>query len=817
MDKHLDNFINASSSTQKKRIGELLDEIKVSKEELPKIIKGIENFKQDAPVALPFMQSGSVVNFNSIDQGLSDVRRAVTNLFDLSNSVSLLLENSALLLESEVAALEDDLVAMEKAVDNYGFLVGGANAYNFSYIETFADDTGRDAFDICPDRASLSFGPAQKAKVNNKEGTLVLPASQTVSYDLKYSIVATNGQGRGSVNPDATTNSNNMTSLGVPIVATKKAWRTVIEAEAPVRSSLAQAQGYTGAQVVVDYTLSSAAPASEITVEPYADTPMELVQVTTFVSADAHDGEDLLHQKMLLDQPKTFHFPMRSVYKVRLVLNQPTYDRVSTATTAEDEYRVAWEALQNRLKQLKDKLSYNRAGDFNHLLFLVLVYFQQKNSKMFSNPKFMPAKYNGPAGIPALIEAIKRASRPGGSYRLGLGAGVRNGRQTSEAGFDLSQFVQRMFQKKDELYDVLASREVSLFQDSLKRKGIYDPKGVMSPLQMIYQNGWVYRYSLGLEKVAIGVGSSSFRGFHITKPFDAPGDIGEISIKTSQTNYRNPLLGKDNSVFTSVEYSVSNQSTPERESDWIPILPVGTTIIESERLYPDDTGRAALRFKADVGATVTVYRNNVTMPLPSSSIEYDSLGQTIVAVKIPATDYNPDDILTATYNPAVDATTVSFADQGFDLPPLTNANDSSGAGEGFAATSGNNEVALHFDPYVDQGKVAVDTYSLQSGMLSYQPIVVKLKGGEIATNLTNYGVGDQASLPSDGYYYIQSGRTLIFNRPITDPFRVYYQYLQNNVRVRTVLRCDSKNFVSPKVDTLQIKAKTRRPNRRGVL
>jgi hypothetical protein len=205
------------------------------------------------------------------------------------------------------------------------------------------------------------------------------------------------------------------------------------------------------------------------------------------------------------------------------------------------------------------------------------------------------------------------------------------------------------------------------------------------------------------------------------------------------------------------------------------------------------------------------------MPLPSSSIEYDTLGQSIVAVKIPITDYNPADILTVTYNPATQYTNISFADQGFDLPPLTNAYDSTGAGEGFSSTSGSNEVALHFDPYVDQAKAAADIYSPQSGMISYQPIVVKLKGGQIATNLTNYGIGDQATMPSDGYYYIQSGRTLIFNRPVTDPLRVYYQYLQNNVRVRTVLRCDSKNFVSPKVDTLQIKAKTRRPNRRGVL
>lgn len=52
---------------------------------------------------------------------------------------------------------------------------------------------------------------------------------------------------------------------------------------------------------------------------------------------------------------------------------------------------------------------------------------------------------------------------------------------------------------------------------------------------------------------------------------------------------------------------------------------------------------------------------------------------------------------------------------------------------------------------------------------------------------------------------------LIFNQPITSAFRVFYSYLENNVRVRVVLRSDDKNFVSPKADLYQIKAKVRQP------
>lgn len=815
MDKYLDNYILASSSTQKVRIGELLDEIKVSKTLLPKIIKSFEDYGQDAPVALSYSEKGTTANFGPVEQSMRDARQAIARLYDMSNDISIVLENSAYLLESEVAALEDDLIAMEKAVDNYGFLMGGSNAYNFSYLETFSDDTGRDVFDECPDRASLGFGPAQKAAINVKEGTLVLPKDVVRSYDLRYRILATNAPVNATGQPIATTN-----AMGDPAVSVNKAWRSTVESPAPLTTTIHQAKGYKGAQVLVEYTLSSAAPASEINIEPFADTPIQLVQVTTYKSAKDTEGENLMVAPVLLDSPKTLHFPMRSVYKVELVLNQPTYNRVTTATTTEDEYRQAYESLQARLKDLKDKLSYNRSTDFNHLLWLVLCFLQGNNSNIRPNPKYMPSQYVGAAGIPALIEAIKRNSRP--PTRLGMGGHgphTRSGSKTANPydNFDIEQFVTAMFQKKDELYDFLAQREISLFEQQLARKGIYDPKGVLSPIQMIYQNGWVYRYALGLQKVAIGVGSSSFRGFHITKPLDSSGDIGEISIRSQHTNYRSPELHKDNSVMTSVEFSVSNQSNPMSESDWIPILPVGSTIVEAERLYPDSTGRCALRFPANVSSVITVYRNNATLELPTDAFEYDSQGQSVRAFRIPVSDYTPEDILSVTYVPAADYTNISFANYGFDLPPLTNAYDESGAGEAFASTSGNNEISLKNDPYIDAVKADASPYSNTFGMTTYQPITVKLTGGETAINLTNYSKGEQAALPSSGYYFVQSGRTIIFNKAITQPFRVYYQYLQNNVRVRTVLRCDTKNFVTPKVDSLQIKGKTRRPNRRGLL
>lgn len=122
-------------------------------------------------------------------------------------------------------------------------------------------------------------------------------------------------------------------------------------------------------------------------------------------------------------------------------------------------------------------------------------------------------------------------------------------------------------------------------------------------------------------------------------------------------------------------------------------------------------------------------------------------------------------------------------------------------------------MALRHAPYIDPDEVAGSFYSPLGGHIPYNPIVVQLSDRRIAVNLTNYGAGQQGALPlpDQGYYFVNSGKTLLFNQSVSN-FRVFYQYLQNSVRFRTVLRVNDKNFVSPSVDFVHIKAKTRRPN-----
>jgi hypothetical protein len=331
-----------------------------------------------------------------------------------------------------------------------------------------------------------------------------------------------------------------------------------------------------------------------------------------------------------------------------------------------------------------------------------------------------------------------------------------------------------------------------------------------------------YHYSIGMRTLAIGVDAPTFRGVHVSRPLPSNGDIGEIRLKVAESHFRVPLGAKSTDRITSVEYSVSNVSSPTDEGHWLPIMPIGLSFIEGERFFLDAVGKGFFRFPASLDNSIALYRNGLRVQLDSEqSFMYSTTGQAVVGIKFPLGSYSPTDMFTVDYTPAADYSTINFAAQGFDLPPLVVAHGSTGAGERFTSTADRFTASLTHTPWVDYAQVATSTYDATFGLNPYQPITVQLETGVDAINLSNYTAAldnDTSSivptLPAAdvGYYYYHSGSTLIFNQAITTAFRVFYQYLDNTVRVRTVLRVNSSDFVTPKVDYWHAKGKTRRPD-----
>lgn len=786
MRPYLTNYIETLSGRRRERIGSLLEEARVGKEQLSSVLGRLDQtVAGGSALVLQKHRSEALIRSLPIRANVVSMEDRIEELFQMANAIGLLLNSHSAILSSDVKAIEDELVAMNKMVSNFAFLLADNQSYDYAYLETFTDELNRDtSLGAIPDRSSLPFGPADQAVVRTEEGALGLPESILNSHGMVGEIIKSNA-GAFTISD---TGLHNVLRKG-----NSTGWKKTILTAGPVTAPLPEAEGRIGAQVVLEFRLIQPAPCSEINLSPYADLSVELLQVTTFDSDEDAEGTSHLMGPKLLDRPYTLHFPMRPVSKFQIVLNQPTYHRV---TRHEDVLEFRYHHLLESLDQRRETNShtYKRVYSVHTIEQAILLDVMGEGQQSVSLPANNLSPDRGPMDIGNLVLAF-RFDRP-------------------------SLWAEGIQDEAYILFDVLQQQPNNNVNDINRYDGDFEiTKNVRflasdNPISQVVDkamntqvidSGFTYYYNLGLHYVGIGVESPGFKGVYVSKPLPAPGDIGVVRIKTEEDNYFARFSARQSKVLTSVEYSVSNQSTPSREIDWRPILPINTNKVQGERLFLDEGGTGLFRFTADAASEMAIYRNGYTMSTGAGAVELIPGGQpgTLDGAKIALGSMAPEDIFTCDYYPIGDPTVLSFEDEDYRVPPLVSAFDEDGAGERFLSTSDRNLVTLASNPYIDMQQVAAG---------SYQPIVVQLDDGTVPQNLTDYRTRALVTLPADGYYYIHSGNTIMFNRPITTPFRVYYQYLQNNVRIRTVLRCNVQDFVSPRVDSVHLKAKTRNPD-----
>lgn len=779
MRPYLNNFMQTLSNRRQERVSDLLEEARVGKSQLNAVVSRLDTtIAGGDALLLDRVRPETRIRSSSFSLNVNLMRSRIEELFRVSNSVALLLNSHSALLSSDVKSLEDELLAMEKMIANYGFLLSDNQSYDYAFLESFSDVLNRDySLEVLPDRSSLPFGPSEQAFVHSENGTLSLPESVLNSHGMEVNVLRSNS---GSFTIEET-RLRNMLTMGM-----SRGWKRVMRTPGNINAPLPEGNGRPGAQVVLEFTLTEPAPASEIQIMPYADLSVELLSVRTFKSEDDNIGSEQLEASKLLDRPLTVYFPLESVQRFHIVLNQPIFHRVDKH---ENMLEFRYNHMLSRINDQRVGLNntYKRMYFIHTIEQSVLLDVMGQGHQSVSLPATNLSPNHGPMSPSELVMAF-RFDRPS----------LWNG-----GSDDDSYIVFNLLDDNQDLQNITRNNTDADLGNNMRILEDENPVAqvVNQSVDAASQESHAYYYNLGLHYVGIGVESPGFKGIYVSKPVPAPGDIGELRIKAEHENYRAKNSARHSNVLTSVEYSVSNKSNPENESDWEPILPVGTSFVEAERLFPDESGNATLRFPAGAGDTLEVYRNGYAMSFVPGILDVVR-GEpgTIVGLKIGPAVRAPEDIFTVDYYPVRDETVVSFESDGYEIPPLIAAHDSTGAGERFLSTRDRNVVTLNNKPYIDPNMVDQGTY---------QPIVVQFEDGSVAQNLTDYRNSTSVSLPAEGYYFIQSGDTIMFNQPIRTPFRVYYSYLQNNVRFRVVLRCNAPDFVSPKVDFVHLKAKSR--------
>lgn len=873
MQPFLTDFINTLTNRTAERVDGILEEAKVGKEQVKLIAQRLSDFREFSSLIFTPEVYGDIISRSVMSVNIRDLNIQLEEMYRIDNQASDLIESSKSIFSSQISALENEITALEKQVQNYGFLLADGGAYDYAYMEPFSDSLNRDFFDWdIPDRGSQVFGLGELAEVRPDEGVLCMSPHIKAS-SIAATIVKSNASALVATN-NGIENAVRFTS--------ERGWRYVIASPNPVTSSLPEAEGTTGAQVMIDFVLNQPTVCNEIRITPFSEHPIQILKVFLYESLDSAARDSVLPSEKTIDKPFSVQFSGRTVAKFSVLINQPIYDRAVEVVTAENPYREiadssnAYRRSKNNdltnsksvptLRLDKDRFNHKR---YSHLYFIIRQRMRQfRNRNLILDPKDINGIHGTP--LPAIrkdrwgdlvkiplvkerdIAAFYGRKDPayfwnGNSKKLQIMSNMIlnffEDRDSSLIGYPSGQRRQDInsnifqnsiisvlygdknldYQKIRPLVSFILSRfrDVSNFhtlqQDSaqaLQTNANLYPTPSISGV-----SSYNYKYFLGLEQISIGYSSPGQKAVFVTKPFDSVGDIGELRLKSSEQNIFDGSINGSRPI-TSVEYSVSNVTDPKKEEDWIPVLPIGQTEVSGERFFPDSAGLGLFRFPALRNKNIYIYKNNIQIPTNvTTNYVYDSTKTYVIGVTLPTGEFSGIDIYTVDYTPSPSHSTINFANRGFDQVPLINAYDQNGSGEGFSNSNNNTIVTLSHYPYVDEDQIQSNISSGQS-IGPYQPIVVSLLDGTIANNYTTYANTPQKTLDissTAGLQYLHKGNVLIFNHPITQNFRVYYQYLKNNTRVRVVIRVNSIQFASPKVDFVQIKAKTRKPNRADIL
>lgn len=786
-DPFLSQYITSLGKHQQVQVSSILNDAILSKTDLNLIVQKLTNFSQFIPVSLSLETQEGPIASSPFQINLRDSTKAIQDVYTYSNYISALLYNLGVLLTEDVVSLEGQLKSLEKTLNNFSFLTADNNAYSYGYLEDFANNNNRDSFPwLIPDRASQVFQSTDQAIVNSAENSLALAQNLQTTYSMIPSIMA--GNATAYVVSD-TGVKNSVTSIS------STGWRISFASPQPITSTLPGATS-AGAQVLVEFLLDQPSMASEIEIIPFSDTSMEISQVWVYPSNDDSNFFQLLMTPLEVSQPVTLHMQLQTVQKFRLLLNQTTYNRVADVVNRSE---ASYAQLTTQPIPPTRKWNFKQFFSYTH-----------KVTGNFSGGGLSrPTSYSLQRGS-TLWEVLRDNQQRLGSYQAWTSPAISTSALTN-LFLQNPGYYKKIFKTGIASYNFIASNQEQI----TPQPGDPSPVTAMNTPSAVVDNGFNYQYDLGLQYVAIGSNPVGSKGVFVSTQLPAPGYVGACRLKVVETNYRASNSDRDSDLLTSTEYSVSNVSNPMNESDWTPIIPVSDSpdFIEAERFFPNFAGNGVFRFAADRLRPINIYKNGYNFPIDSSNYILDPSGNVVVGLSIPVGEYTSDDIFVVRYFTVEDNSVITFGN--LNNVPLASSHDNSGAGEGFnSLTGGRNSINLSYEPYINYSQVATSTYSDSFGMTPYQPITIRLTDGTVPINLTNYESGPQASLANftTGYYYIQSNNQIMFNQPISQAFKVFYQYLQGSLRVRVVLRVNDDTFVSPVVNSFNLKGKIIRPN-----
>jgi hypothetical protein len=860
----LPSIIKTFSDNSQQSVGYLIKSIKADKAQVSELVKSLSNFSVGADFAPTLMRSRAIIESEFFVDIFRDVQIRFDRYFSASNSISVSLNSMIEVMSSQVAKIEKNISLLENYIDNYDFISGKDDLYNNSYIENFNDLLKSNTYDTSPvpfvDRGGVAFDEngngfvdpiVSKFKIGNGIDFInAIGFIKSVDYETNYNQYISSITDYESLFNEKQSNVWNV-SIQSPAILTS------------IPPSFSENIDYdysyiVGAKTVMTINFIKEIEMDLIRINPNEYDGLQLMQVViesaniaeriyssnSNVPSSGYEKKKILLSPVKINSVLDISFPLDKVKSITLIFNQSTYKKNTISPTSD-------EVSSRLIHELLSGIRKSKKNNHSKLQDIVLEYFRKFNSideakrNSYAYTDYYTYKYPvGKVGSQPFLNEKNNSTSLDQEDRLSssnhLSIMVKNIVSQTLGDrfklFDDSLFVDNRFNSRGGFLSKVGNSPniLSKNSNSLDKNLVsFSDTAIMSGsnfhstniLRNKNQNVENYMYSFSLKGIQFGKtrqianatnSLSTNKACFISSriPIDGNPLAVKAKLNLEKVDESKALPDFDLKEANSYELSISIKENPSSENDWIPIISYDSSDINSEVLFFDSISKTAFLRFFPIDTSIKIYSNQKLIPETQYTI--NKFNKSIYI-----NSFDPKNNYVASYT----ADNINFTQNYIDISTLLVGNQTLSAysndknGEFFERTASNNGIKLVNQPYVNYDKLKKASYSQRGGTINtveyigYAPVLIKFSDGSYATNLTNYKLG---SFEKGEFYdtqevlFFHNGKNIIFNKAITQPFNVIYEYLNSQVRFRLIVRNNFNNyFSSGSVDNVILKFKTK--------
>lgn len=836
--QYLPDTIQTFSSSNKKTVSSLIQNIKSDKTQISNLVQNLKSLNLGSNYTPALALRYSPMNVEAIIEFYRDSSLRVSQFFSAASSISNILESMVSIFSSEIQKVEKDIEYLETFIDNYQYISGEDDLFNFNYIENFDNDLNSYKADnssiALVDRDNSNFSEngnyeidnvLSKLKINNGSSFVnVIGNIKNIDYTNNYSdFTTTDTQFESLINE----------KLSDSWTVTAKAPYVLTSQLPGLKSYISYDYSYIrGAQSQIVLEFKNDVEMDFIRITPASTDGMQLLQVildktdpTPSRDTGAVNGENILFP--VLNSPLTINktidvvFTKCRVKKIIFIFNQSKYLKTQNIPNV---HETNSKYLNNIVKKIRDskKNTPSKIQDLIYFYFKNNTDIQRNKNNAKSYTEIYSYRYpvNYSQNNQGVNEALHAAKDSDVKDKLN---GIIEETNTNVITNIIQTIVMHSIDNRNNIFNNNVYRSSrsdahSNLASSINSDGMVPLKNDIDDFDKLFQKedphapgissvditkylnsreiSNSYEYTFSIRNISFGIhnNTTSNKACFISKKIETQGSViglkGIVNIvkERQNLNYTNLDLREPGSV----ELSVSFNENINSELNWTPLLHSINGKIDSEVLFFNNLHEATLRFKPKQ-ATIRVYKNgmlenpnNWTYRSILNKIVYnytpDNNSIYVTEYEVDQTDYNQSVLDVSKINEN-SLTVQSYSKNGKQ-------------GQVFSSTGPANKIKLEYIPYIED-KFSTATYNTNYGTINtidnigYSPITIVLNDGSTAINLTNYlsNSFEKANFyQTTEYLFYQNGKEIIFNRAIAESFTVKYNYIPSTLRFRAIIR-----------------------------